>query len=346
MVPGHNFSYGRSQNYPFESDDESDCWSDVDSCASRTSTTSSFLSTVSQDACDYTTDDEEEDEETSVTLSFDKQEEEPSLDSREEEEKHLVEHYPFVMTTPDKKFRIQQFSPSPIPRRTPIVKWKRLAGGAFMERPPSSRSEMKDLKLRHDDAISRLEATALELEQSQNRCGMLREELDTVKHQRDDANKVLNQKEQELANVKIEFTATQKLLQCQQSSPSSLASILQQRNHAVAAVVEKDRLLQLYREKIDDLELKVAMWRQREEDTTSAFQKELEILQESLELVRTPVSREEESESNEENDNNTSGFFGCGKEHQNPDRDQIFMTEACSNRQAFRQVASLNDHIT
>ena len=384
-------SNNRTQFEPFESEDESDCWSDISSYCSNNSLASSQDECGTYDKKDQAQSDQAEktesvtssfdnvkdeveyeyeeisatssfnateEDETSVTLSLDSTEEEgeeasvaSSLENLQEEENTFTDKAPTIMKTPDKKSRIPQFSPSPIPRNTPVVKWKRLAGGAFMGKPYSLQSEIGDFKIRYDYTLSKLKEVETNLKRSQSNYEASCDELHTCKQQRDKLAETLSQKEKELAQSKTEIKALQTILQMQQSKPSSLASVLQQRNYAVKAVAEKDRMLEAYRETIAQLEREVSRWRQREHDTTTAFRKELEILQETLELVRTPVANDDDNEDVDENKqqlrfskNNTNRSFSF-KEEQKDSGNQFFTPPAGSNRKAFRQVASLSNQV-
>ena len=392
LLKSYVYRNNRTQSEPFESDDESGCWSDVrpcysdnslavsqDECGSynnkkqgladqeegeeETSTTSSFDNTNEEyehEEISVTSSfDTTEEDEISVTISFDSTEEEDevtsvtsSLDNVQMEDNNCSDDAPTVMKTPDKKSRIPQFSPSPIPRNTPVVKWKRLAGGAFMGKPYCLQSELEGLKVKYSDTLFKLKGVETKLERSRSIQETICNELEICKQQRDNQAETSSQKERHFAQLETEVKALRKMLQIQQSTPSSLPSILQQRNQAVAAVEEKDRMLETCRETIAQLEREVSSWRQREHDTTTAFQKELEILQESLEMVRTPVANDDDSQDIDENKphlgfskNNTNTSFSYYEKEQKKSGNELFTPPAGSNRKVFLQAASLGSQV-
>ena len=312
MTSGHS---SRSQFQPFESEDEGDCWSDISPPSSPTS-----------EFCD------EKEEETSATVSLDREDD-------------ILTTVPSQMKSPVKAPTTP--TPTPTPqngRRTPLVQWKRLV---VVKQPIiySTQEELDDLKVRHKETLSKLEMAQKELGQSkieQNRVVLdIREELEAAKQQHVDMAKKLYKKEEALVRSRKEVETLKKVIQ----QTTSMASM--QRNHAVVAVAEKDMILQNYREKLERLQQEVTKSKQREQDTTCAFQKELKILQESLASVQTPLKEENHDENEDKNTPNSSVGGGTtltakklGAKEENAG--QVTPPPGSnSNRTAFRQVDTL-----
>jgi chromosome segregation ATPase len=106
----------------------------------------------------------------------------------------------------------------------------------------------------------------------------------TTKHQRDDVEKKLMTKEQALERARREVDTLKKVIH------QNTSMVSMQRDHAVGAMTEKDRLLQNYKEKIDRLTDELDECKRREQQKADSFERELQILQESLASVETPQS--------------------------------------------------------
>ena len=136
--------------------------------------------------------------------------------------------------------------------------------------------------------LSKLQAAEDETKRQKQEHILATEELNTellaAKKRREDIEAKLTAKEQALERARREVGTLKKVIQ------QNTSMVTMQRDHAVASLSEKDRILQNYKDKINRLTDQLNECKRREQETAVSFERELQMLKESLASVDTPQS--------------------------------------------------------